>query len=243
MALPKNRPAILAILNEIEARIVGQRRDGFSCGCGAVHWEAATATAIIPGGNEYPGQEISISCWTVEMRYHPEDPNNRNGYGYCLSEFIDYDELKEIFYRHFGNDQRETYEYSPKMNSSDRAVYGNDPLVCILDNESQMRFCFDWGNLQEFAKQMVKLYTGGQPRNKKDSITFKQVIEMLETINPMVYAGGPPPELSFEPNWLMDYKKAVEEAKTADHVFFQNIGGINGLESDMDIVFMKNHFG
>lgn len=239
MALPKNRPAILAILAEISPRILGQKREGFSCNCGAIHCGPATAVGIVPGGNEYPGQEVSAACWTVEMRYHPEDSRNHSGYGLCLSAFISYNELDAVFEHHFGNQKEVVNEYRQKISSSDRAKYLFDPVVRILDNQYQTRFCFSWGNLQSFAKETVDIYQSSQRRNSRDSVTFKKIVKMLSTLSPEVYAGGPEPELLFEPKWLMDYKEALKTAASADHLFFQNIASFNEFETDMDIVFMK----
>lgn len=53
---------------DLETRILGQRRKGWSCCCGAIRCGAATANEVRPGGRTYPEQIVSFIMWTVNMK-------------------------------------------------------------------------------------------------------------------------------------------------------------------------------
>ncbi len=222
MALPANRHAVVAILAEISDRIIGQKRDGFSCSCGAIHCGPATAVSIDPGGDSYPGQETSIGCWSVNMRYHPEDPENRNGYGFCLSEFIPFEELEQIFKKHFGQIEQADNAWRLISSGSDRAVKKLTPAMKIRNNSELIEFSVDWGADQKTAKWFEKRSFASKAGKVVGALTFDEVLKKLKKVKALTYMGGPVPELEFESEWLEDFSRALVIAENSEQVIVRS---------------------
>lgn len=244
MALPKNRKAVEAILAEISPRIIGQKSDGFKCNCGAVHAGPATATAVVPAGGTYPGQEVFWYLWTVQMSYHPEDPKSIGGWSWGISNYIPREELEEMFARHFGPDPEDVNLYQLEVSGADRFYHKLPVAVSIQETESQIRFSFDWGIEQDFAVYLNAVEKLSPGRIQNSHFHFNELVKQLGTLNPKVYLGGPDPELPFEPKWWTDYASALKYAAgIANHIFFQ-IGGTSTdrrgtVQTNGDVVFMK----
>ncbi len=246
MALAKNRPAVVAILAEVEPRILGKPHAGFSCNRGAIHEGPGVAVEVEPGGNEYPGQETHLSMWTVRVAHHPEDQSVLDGFSVGLSEFIPFDEVKDIFARHFGTNPDFTNPFRLKVSGSNRYRLGYGTAIRIMDNQMQTRFCFDWGRDDQKLAEELEEIGGGNYRSRigtKD-LEFNRIISLMDELTPEIYLGGPEPELPFEPHWLPSYQSALKNAVvSANHIFFQNMGSSYGWQGKIygstDIVFMK----
>ena len=98
--LSQNVAAAAALKAELEPMILGQELPGWSCGCGACTGAAAVATAIRPGGEQYPGQEVNWALWSVSMTPKPGEHGQEWSCG--LSQFIAVDDLRALFAKHFG---------------------------------------------------------------------------------------------------------------------------------------------
>lgn len=243
MALPKNRQAVLAILEELKPRIIGQSRPGWSCNCGAIHAGPAVAVNIDPAGDEYPGQETQWYLWMVRMSEHPDNPLDYS-YGCGLSEFVEAKELDALFKRYFGPARDEEYPYHLEISGDDRVHQGLLPAVRILENDQQIRFCFDWGRRQDAAAQLDKIFLQSTQRIPAKSGEFAKAFAVLNVLDPETYIGGPEPELPFESKWRTDYAQALHEARNlATHMFFQGVGSTSvhrgNVYTHMDVVFMK----
>lgn len=155
------------------------------------------------------------------------------------------DELKAIFARYFGNKkEREKSPYDLKLHGADRVRAGFPAAVRIQENETQIRFSFDWGREQEVAQTFYNLYRNGPGRIPVNSYEFVRIIDNLRLFSPTVYLGGPEPELPYESKWRIDYSNAIRDARElANHVFFQNMGSTSdhrgSIQTRMDVVFMK----
>ncbi len=249
MALPKNRPGVVAILQELGPRIVGQFYEGIRCNCSFVSYGPAVAVGIKPAGDYYPGQETKWVLWSVNMSYHPEDLKRQlDGYSLGLSEFVSDKELEQLFYKHFGNriwdTQDEENEYRLSVGGEKRCQLQLPPAVRINENDLQLRFNFNWGRAQEAGKQVLDLYYKSHERMPVGSPQYRQLVKLLLGLKPEVYRGGPDPELPFESKWHLKYDSALGHAlQVADHVFLQNLSESLGDQGeyviDADVVFMK----
>ena len=243
MALPQNRKAVVGILEEVTPRILGQERPGWSCNCGCLSHGPAVAVSIDPAGDSYPGQEVQWCVWSVSME--PKDDSCKgSGYSVGLSDFIPSEELDEIFLRHFGpNPDQQDLTFMLSLSGAERVHLRQVPAVRIKDNDIQTRFCFDWGLAQDFASQLSVIKANTPRRIPAGDRTFKRIVEHLRTLDPVVYRGGPDPELPFESKWLLDYQKALSLAEKADHILFQNSGSQSDhrgtVQTGSHIVFMK----
>ncbi len=94
--LAKAREAAVGLQSELETRILGQERPGWSCNCGALHAGAAKAEKVMPAGRDYEYQITMRSLWTVKMR----DDHGKE-YSCGLSEFLAEDEIKGLFACYF----------------------------------------------------------------------------------------------------------------------------------------------
>jgi hypothetical protein len=242
VALPENRQAVLSLLNELNPRILGLTHPAMSCGCGAVHGGAATAVKIDPAGDEYPGQETLWYLWSVEMKA----TNGGHDWSCGLTQFIDADEVKALFERHFGKQKRDESKgpYRPEVDGVERVHAGLPAAVRIMENDKQIRFAFSWGREQEAAATIEKVFEIGPRRLQAATKAFELVTRLLSGLEPETYRGGPEPELPFESKWLLDYQSALEQAKVgANHIFFQNLGYHRDARGSVfehgDVVFMK----
>lgn len=247
MALPKNRKGVLALLAIFNQRILGQTRPAMGCNCGAIHHGPATAVEIIPGGDEYPGQETNPVLWSVHMSEHPE-VKGEYSYSYCLSEFIDYEELEQLFNEYLGGNRSEINPYRLDISGSARIDFHLGTAVRIKDNDRQTRFSFDWGADQVFAKKFSQVVSDAERKSGRRILHtqsgYRDIVELLRSISPEIYKGGPDPELPFESNWLLDYQSAITSAvKSANHIFIQNSGSMINQDGEfslsMDVVFAK----
>ncbi len=214
MALPENRKAVLELLDILRPQILGKTHPGFTCSCGAIHTDPAVAVEIIPGGDEYPSQEVEHSLWSVKMR------NDHETWYLCLSEFIDYDTLDKMFAKYFGKNTRPTYPYSPKQNSSDRVLSDGEAIVCVREDDDSIEFSIDWGRFQMTANLILSLEKekGSRISRIADPETFEYLRQVLLRIHPQAYFGGPQKVLPFESLWRVDYKKALDEVRQFDRV-------------------------
>ncbi len=137
MALAKNRQAVQELIKELEPLILGREREGFSCGCGAIHCGTAVAEAIITAGDSYPGQETMWYLWSVQMKTHGEGSDWSCG----LSFFVESNELEAMFNRYFGDQKKEEQSYKIEVDGADRVYEGlpaavriDDPFVNYEDN-------------------------------------------------------------------------------------------------------------
>lgn len=241
MALPKNRQAVQELLRELEPMILGKEHEGFTCDCGAIHSGAAKAVAIDPAGDTYPGQEILWYMWRVDMQAHDKGSDWSCG----LSSFLDADELKTMFKRYFGEQEREESPYNLKVDGADRVHANLSAAVRVQENDSQIRFSFSWGREQDIAIQLGAIDRRNSRRKPAGSEAFLNIVNLLGNIQPEVYHGGPDPELAHESKWHLQYKPVLEEASSvANHIFFQNIGSTTDYRGKVctsaDVVFMKH---
>lgn len=245
MSLDKNRKAVVAILNKVEPRILGQPHAGFSCNCGAVNAGPGVAVSVEPGGDTYPGQEVLWCTWSVHISHHPEDTSAIDGFSVGLSEFIPANELDQIFARYFGHKPNSSNPYGLGIKDDDRAKLGYPTAVKIQDNSHQIRFCFDWGKEQKVAAKINNVASSSQERRMaKGSGEFTAIVNIMQSIIPEVYRGGPDPVLPFESAWHLDYQAALAKAMAdANHIFLQNNSSFYCAKSHFltgtDIVFMK----
>lgn len=268
MALPKNRKAVRAILQEISPRVIGGESGPFSCGCGAISHGPAVAVAIKPAGDSYPGQEVHWYLWRVLMAERDRTPDGL-GYDYSigLSAFIPVEELEEIFVRHFGKaSEEEERLYSLDVSGEERFYLDLPTAVRIHENDHQTRFCFDWGVDQDAAEALNRLYLASPKRIPAGSEPFQLIVEILDGLDPEIYQGGPNPDVAshifrfltrfmpflkdsgiFQPldegGWSMNYGRAFKKAvRKADHIFFQNMASHwdqrGSVETQADVVFM-----
>jgi hypothetical protein len=243
MVLASNRPAVMAILSEIEPRILGKPYPGFACHCGAIHHGPGVAVRIYPGGDDHPGQETAHWTWVVEISHHPEEPASVYDYSVSLTEFIPEKDLAELFSRHFNIKQSEKNPYGPKVDGAERVWKDLPSAVRIKDNSSQTRFCFDWGREQATAKILNKFFKDTRFISSANC-EFTAIITLLRALKPEVYIGGPAPVLPFESSWLLDYSFVLDMvAGKADRVFMQCVctsGDSRGTcVTAGHIVFMK----
>lgn len=248
MALAKNRKGVMAILKKLQPRIVGRPHPGFSCNCGAIHEGPGVAISIEPGGDRYPGQEVLWSLWSVRISHHPEEASIPGGFSVGLSEFIPIIELDKIFTQHFGKNPDSNNPYQPEINDEIRAELGYPSVVAIMDDTAQVRFCFDWGKEQETAAKIDSFASSRKTKHiEKDSDLFNVLVDILRSITPEVYLGGPEPVLSFEPSWHMEYQTALNKAVSeANHLFLQNASSVHSSAGHFllgtDVVFMKKQY-
>jgi len=242
MALPKNRPAVQALMKELEPRILGREREGFTCGCGAVKCGATIADNIMPGGDNYPGQEVSWPIWSVRMRTH-----ETSSWSCGLSEFIDRDELDAMFKRYFGEPAVFVEMYRPDVSGYDRVSMDLPAAVRIQENDSQIRFSFDWGREQYTSEEIYDLYRMNGHEFPVNSEAYIRVVALLEAIEPEVYLGGPDPELPYESTWHLDYVGSLQRAAVeSNYMFFQgfttsHIGDIDA-HTETAVIFAKYTF-
>lgn len=86
-----------AVRVELEPIVLGKRRAAWSCCCGAIKHEAATAIAIrTPGERGYPEQDAGWCSWSVRMC----DIHDR-WYSVDVTEFVPEERLEAIFELHF----------------------------------------------------------------------------------------------------------------------------------------------
>lgn len=85
MPLSKNQQAVRALVAELEPRILGQEKPGWSCNCGAHQHGAAIAVRVLPAGDTYPGQETEWYLWTVQMRDPHTTPEGDYSYSIGVS--------------------------------------------------------------------------------------------------------------------------------------------------------------
>lgn len=267
MALPKNRKAVRAILQEVGPRVIGEERGPLSCGCGAISHGPAVAVAVDPAGDSYPGQEAYWYLWSVRMAERDRAPD-AFGYDYStgLSGFIPVEELEEIFARHFEEAPEEEGLYLLEVRGDDRFHQGLPAAVRVQEGSYQTRFCFDWGVDQDAAEALKRLYLTSPKRIPAGSESFQQIVEVLGGLDPEVYRGGPNPDVAsrifrflarlmpflkdsgiFQPlnesGWSMNYRKALKKAaQKADHIFFQNMASHwshrGSAEAGADVAFM-----
>lgn len=239
MALKKNRKKVRAILKALEPRILGKELPGMTCSCGAVHCGDAVAERIDPGGDSYPGQETQWALWSVRMKAH----DGGSDWSCGLSFFVEADELRELFSRHFGNDKGEN-PYQLPISGADRVHKGLPAAVRIKENDHQIRFCVDWGREQEIARQLEELLQKNPRRIDRQSSAFMAIVTLLEQLNPEQYLGGPPPELPSESTWHLDFFGKLEEAAgSAREIFTQNSGRSiswrGSVYTNADVAFVK----
>ncbi|HET6746958.1 MAG TPA: hypothetical protein VFH06_02535 [Candidatus Saccharimonadales bacterium] len=237
MALPKNRQAVQALLKELEPRVLGKERPGFSCNCGVVHCPTAVAEKIEPGGDNYPGQETNWALWSVSMKAHAG-----SNWSCGLSFFVEADELEAMFARHFGDQSDIEYPYSLSTNGKDRVYAQLSAAVRIQENDEQIRFCFDWGREQETAEYLKEYWNSR--RVPAGTEAYRRIVSLLEDLQPETYRGGPDPELPHESTWLLDYRTAlVRASKEANHIFLQGGGSFTDhrgtVYTDLDVAFMR----
>ena len=154
MALPQNRQGVQNILKALSLRIIGQTKDARSCCCGAIHSGPATAVKVNPGGGRYPGQETLSSSWNVSME---EDCGT--GYSTCLSDFIPYDELDELFREQFGEEKSE-HPYK----QLDRSLF----YVQIREEEKFIGFSFNFGKAQRIGEILYAESNNSVIKSPKD---------------------------------------------------------------------------
>lgn len=241
MALPKNRQAVQELLKELEPRIIGKEREGFSCNCGAVHCDTAVADEIRPAGDSYPGQETCWAIWSVHMKAHGQGSSWSCG----LSAFIEADELDAMFSRYFGDQDEGECAYKLAVDGETRVRAALPVAVRIQENDSQMRFSFSWGREQRAAERLEALQSIVRRRLPAGSEAYLRVVSILEAIRPEIYRGGPDPELPHESTWHLDYDASLRRAAaTAHHVFFQNGESFSDHQGTVytrvDVVFMKH---
>jgi hypothetical protein len=244
MALPHNRKAVVSILGELKPRIIGKELPGFSCSCGAIKHDPATAVEVEPAGNSYPGQEELWFLWQVRMSHHPENPSILDGYSVGLSRFVPLEELEKLFSAHFGENPRGENPYTLEVDGAERVHQGLPAAVRISEDGLQFRFAFDWGREQEVARELESVCQSSPPRIPAGTEAFARIIQLLRELRPEVYRGGPDPELPTENSWHLNYQEALNAAEAqANHVFFQNttttIDWRGGIFARADVVFMK----
>jgi hypothetical protein len=82
---------------ELEPLVLGQSRAAWSCCCGAIKHNAATAIAIrTPGERGYPEQDAGWCTWSVRMC----DTDDR-WYSMGITDFVPREQLDAIFELHF----------------------------------------------------------------------------------------------------------------------------------------------
>ncbi len=222
MALPANRKHVTQLLEILKPRIIGQVCDG------------QRAIDIIPGGNSYPGDEVLSSSWSVAL-----DSGNSAG----LSCLIDCSELESLFKKHFDSTKVPNNPYRLEVSGGMRVSFSLPVALSIWETKKQIRFCFDWG--KDYEKGMEVL---GSRKSFKSiphaSSRFSKMIKSMKTLEPMIYAGGPEPELPFEYQWLTDYHDALAIAEAAKEAFFQNLCGGSEIKAgcfySYDLAFMKS---
>ncbi len=109
--------------------------------------------------------------------------------------------------------------------------------VWIKEEESAMRFSFNWGLLDQSIADVLREISGGNIGiiPAKDNV-FKKIIILLLAVNPFVY--------SVEGRGYTDYKGMLWIASIlADQISFEGIGVVYGVnnrfESAITIVFEK----
>ena len=241
MALPQNRKAVLGILEEISPRVIGATKEGFSCAGGLINHGPTFVKSIYPSGDVRPGTENEWIFWDVQMAHDQK----QRGYDYstCLNEFIPSEELDAIFSRHFGN-YRTQEPYKLQICGGLRCDLRLPPAVRIRENVRQVCFYFDWGIEQEAAEEIEEIFIKTPDRIDKADDYFPRIIFMLEHVVPLVYPGGPAPELPFESEWPLDYDKTLADAVLkANSLIIRNMSC--GYRNDkkyydqVDVVFDK----
>lgn len=248
MALPQNRKAVDEILRILTPKVVGKHHSGFSCSCGAIHCSPGTAVAIRPAGNEYPGQEVFYYLWSVDIRYHPENPQNHSGFSVGVTEFIDHDEVTSLFDKYFGTNPqmpKTDYVYRLISEGEKRFYNGLGLAVKISEGPDHVAFYFDWGINQEVAEWIKKFEKRVEKvRLPKTSPDFSVLLDYLRNLKPYVYSGGPAPELPDEYLWHLDYQKALLIAEeSANHLFTRTPGSFHDYRGSVltsgEVRFMK----
>lgn len=239
MALPKNRQHVKEILDILKPLVLGKTLGAMSCNCGAVHTGPATATAIEPGGDTYPGQETLSYLWRVKMSYHPEDLNDHNYYSIGLDAFVDRELVKDLFSQRFGANPETTNPYQLSPARDKRVRLGLPAAVCIKDSSSQTLFYFDWGKEQYVARLISEMCWRQPKRIKRNTELFQNIVAELQKLTPQVYQGGPDPEFSFESNWLLTYQPSLlYSAEYADHLLV----GISSTHQSSGTTYPEGQF-
>lgn len=225
MALPENRQKVLKILDVLNSRIIGQPHAGFTCSCGAVHSEPGVAIEIEPAGDVYPGQEVKWYLWSVRVSHHPEEPMKLGGFSCGITEFIPQAEVEALFESHFGTRPLEGSHYQLRVSRAERVYAKLLAAVKIRENKWGIFFDFDWGREQEIAIRMDTIATVSPRRALSGSRPFEAFFYYMEDLKDVtVYMGGPEPELAFESKWRIDFRQALEDAKSTNHLLLSNQG-------------------
>jgi len=203
MALPKNRMATMAILEEITPIVIGQRPKYFPSKIGEI------ATEIVPSGDSFPSEEVFPLLWNVIIG----NETVKDLYTLCLDAFIPIKNLEEIFSKHLGTNRNTKNPYNLSVSGINRVVLGYPAAVRIRDNSKFVELSFDWGEDQKYAREICMSFTHGDLR-LKDPIEIKNLILLLKDVkNIVLYSGGPVPQLSFESRWIDNYESALEIAR------------------------------
>jgi len=219
MALPINRAAVNALLEQLEPLVLNKAHKGYRCNCGRCSAGRSKAEAIIPGGNSYPGQETLWSLWNVRMKCLERGKSWLCG----LNTFVDGEEINEMFIHYFGPRYRQDDNpYKLEFSSQRRMAAGFKSAVRVEETASHrsINFYFDWGveqstpaNLRRYFNRLIT----------PADTPFNDVVAQLTLLQPSLYRGGPDPELPFESTWLLNYRAAINRARMASAVLFQNI--------------------
>ncbi|MFC1645133.1 hypothetical protein ACFL08_03845 [Patescibacteria group bacterium] len=229
--MPKNRKAVMEILETISPRIIGQRLPYKGSAQSTM-----VAFEIDPAGDDFPGREVLSPLWSVKVRcVESGEVEHIKG----LNDFITENELNAIFGRYLNTLESNPYRVDVAGFSR---VEGNLPAaVRIRDNDSQTNFCFDWGKDQGVAGAIHQLYMTGDDFSS-DSYAYKKLINLMSLVEPAVYRGGPDPELPFESKWLLDYRGALGVCSIGnqyDYAFFKDVRTDKCIELYREIVFSK----
>ncbi len=211
--LPQNREKVMELLNILTPLVIGKRREGFTCNCGAVHCGPGVAISIEPAGNEYSGQEAFWFVWRVNIQ-----ADETEDWSCGLSDFVAAHELDKMFDDRFGNRMEYDNPYQIEPSGSDRVHEDLPPAVRIHETDAGIFFNIDWGRDQKIAVIVDGLGRVGPQRAPATSEKFQYLLEILERLEPVVYPGGPEPVMPFEVAWILDYQEALSKARVADHV-------------------------
>lgn len=245
MALPENRPAVMAILKEIWPRVIGKIQEDIFCGCGDAHVGKAVATEIEPGGNRYPGQEVNFGCWSVLMS--PLNKKEGNHEYHCgLDWFIPHEELKVIFAKHFTNIHTK-YPYDLDISGMERVENKLPPAISIMDGPKVVIIAIEWGKSQKEANRYNRYWNKNPEPIINGSKQYMVLVEFITKLNGIIYQGGPSDrEYEFESYWRTDLGKVLDELKTDSFKQFR-VGPGNTLHNwkgdfflNNDLMFLKN---
>ncbi len=211
--LPQNRGKVVDLLNILNPLVLGKRRNGLTCNCGAIHCGPGVAISIEPAGNDYPGQEAFWFVWSVKIK-----ADDTADWSCDLSSFVSPKELDALFRERFGDALEYDNPYRIQPSGSDRVHEGLPPAVRIHETDVGVFFNIDWGGDQKAAKIVEGLGRIEPERAPATSKKFQLLIEIMEKLEPVVYPGGPEPILPFEVKWIMDWQEALAKARSANHV-------------------------